>query len=107
MKNFVQQGVNLTVPAPANILSGDVVIVGDLHGVASINAAQGADLVFVTEGVFELPKVAANAFAVGAKVYYDSTAKLVTSTASGNTYIGAAVEAAIASTATVKVKLIH
>jgi predicted RecA/RadA family phage recombinase len=107
MKNFIQQGVNLTVPAPANTLSGEVVVIGDLHGVASINAAEGADLVFVTEGVFELPKVAANAFTVGAKVYYDSAAKLVTTTASGNTLIGAAVEAAIATTATVKVKIIH
>lgn len=106
MKNFVQQGVNLTVPAPAAILSGDVVVIGDLHGVASINAAEGADLVFVTEGVFELPKVAANAFAIGSKVYYDSVAKLVTTTASGNTLIGVAVTVAAATTGSVNVKLV-
>lgn len=107
MRTYIQKGENLTIPAPANTLSGQVVIVGDLHGVASNNAAEGADLVIVTEGVFELPKVAANAFAVGAKVYYDSTQKLATSTASSNTYIGIAVESAIATTANVKVKLIH
>lgn len=106
MKNFIQQGVNLTVPAPANIMSGDVVVIGDLHGIASINAAEGQDLVFVTEGVFELPKVAANNFAIGAKVYYDSTAKLVTTTATGNTLIGVAVTAAAATTASVHVKII-
>lgn len=106
MKNFVSQGVNLTIPAPANTLSGEVVVIGDLRGIASINAAEGADLVLVTEGVFELPKVAANAFTVGAKVYYDSTAKLVTTTATGNTLIGVAVTAAAASTGSVNVKLV-
>ncbi|NSZ17559.1 DUF2190 family protein [Agrobacterium vitis] len=106
MKNFIQQGVNLTVPAPADILSGDVVVIGDLHGIASISAAQGQDLVFVTEGVFELPKVAANNFAIGAKVYYDSTAKLVTTTATSNTLIGVAVTAAAATTGSVYVKII-
>lgn len=106
MKNFIQQGVNLTVPAPANILSGEVVVIGELHGVASINAAEGEDLVFVTEGVFELPKVAADNFAIGAKVYYDSTAKLVTTTATGNTLIGVAVTAAPASSGSVNVKIV-
>jgi predicted RecA/RadA family phage recombinase len=106
MQNFIQKGVNLTIPAPANVLSGEVVVVGDLHGVASVSASAGADLVFVTEGVFELSKVAANAFTIGAKVYYDSATKLVTTTATGNTYIGAAVEAAAATTATVQVKLL-
>ncbi|MEJ6848613.1 DUF2190 family protein [Sinorhizobium fredii] len=106
MKNFVQQGVNLTIPAPANILSGEVVIVGDLHGIASINAAETQDVTIVTEGVFELAKVAADAFTVGAKVYYKAADKLVTATASGNTLIGVAVTAAAASTATVNVKLI-
>lgn len=106
MRNFIQQGVNLTIPAPANTLSGEVVIVGDIHGIAAINAAEGADLDIVTEGVFELSKVAANAFTVGAKVYFVSATKLATSTASGNTLIGVAVAAALADTATVKVKLV-
>lgn len=106
MKNFVQNGVNLTLPAPANILSGEVVIIGDIHGVAAINAAEGADLDVVSEGVFQLPKVAANVFAIGGKVYYDLATKLVTTTAGGNTLIGTAVTVAAANTGTVNVKLI-
>jgi predicted RecA/RadA family phage recombinase len=42
---------------------------------------------------------------IDTKVYFDDATNLVTTTASGNTYIGVAVEAAIASTATVKVRL--
>lgn len=104
MKNFIQQGVNLTVPAPANTLSGDVVVIGDLHGIASTNAAEGADLVFVTEGVFELPKVAAEAFAIGDPVFYDAGDKLVTSVDT-EPQIGVAVTVAAADSGTVHVKL--
>ncbi|OJF91507.1 hypothetical protein AX761_22220 [Rhizobium sp. 58] len=106
MKNFVQNGVNLTLPAPAAILSGEVVVIGDIHGVAARDAAAaGAEVDIVTEGVFELPKVAADAFTIGAKVYYVGGTKLVTATASGNTMIGVAVTAAPVGTASVNVKL--
>ncbi|MGK9052124.1 DUF2190 family protein [Neorhizobium petrolearium] len=105
MKNYVQRGITLTVPAPAVVLSGQVVVMGELHGVAAGDAAEGADLDVTTEGVFELPKVAADAFTIGAKVYFKAADNLVTTTASGNTLIGIAVTAAPATTATVNVKL--
>ena len=94
MKNFVQPGENLTVPAPAAVASGELVKVGNLYGVASYDAGTGADVVLVTEGVFELPKIATDALAVGDPVYWRSSDGLVTSTASGNTKIGACIEAA-------------
>lgn len=106
MRNYIQKGDNLTIPAPVVVASGDVVIVGDIHGVAAGDAAEGDPCDVVTVGVFTLPKVGADAFALGAPVYFASATKLATATASGNTKIGTAVEAAGASTATVAVKLI-
>ena len=103
MRNFIQSGVNLTIPAPAEVTSGGVVIAGNIIGIAAGNAANGAPVDVVTSGVFELPKVAANAFTLGAPVYWDGT--LATSTASGNTKIGVAVAAAVASTGAVRVRL--
>ena len=105
MKNYIQPGVNLTLPAPEAILSGQGVVVGSIFGIASGDAAIGADVDLVTEGVFELPKVGANAFTLGAKVYFDDATNLATTTAAGNNYIGVAVAAAIAGLATVKVRL--
>lgn len=105
MKNFLQAGSNLTTPAPAALSSGEVVLVGNIIGIANGAAASGADVDVTTTGVFELAKVGANSFAVGATVYYDATAKLATSTASGNTAIGTAVAAAGSGSATVKVRL--
>lgn len=105
MKSFKQAGSNLTIPAPAAVSSDDVVIAGNIVGIAA-GAAGAGDLVdVVVTGVFELPKVAANAFTLGAVVYWNATSKLATSTASGNTKLGVAIEAAPADTASVRVRL--
>lgn len=105
MKNFVQAGSALTIPAPANVASGDVVIVGNIIGIANAAAASGADLDVTTTGVFNLPKVSGDVFAVGATVYFNTATKLATTTASGNTAIGTAVAAAGVGAALVKVRL--
>lgn len=105
MKNFVQAGSNLTIPAPAAVASGGVVIAGAIIGIAAGAAASGEDVDVVTTGVFELPKVGADAFTLGAAVYYVAASGLCTTTSSGNTKIGVAVEAAGSGAATVKTRL--
>ena len=105
MKNFVQAGSALTIPAPAAVASGDVVLVGNIIGIANGAAASGADLDVTTTGVFSIAKVAGDAFTIGATVYFNTTSKLATTTASGNTAIGTAVAAAGVGVALVKVRL--
>ena len=86
MKNFIQAGRTVTVPAPTGgALSSDPVLVGSLFGVAAYTAAQGAPLEIQTEGVFDLPKAASITFAIGDKVYFDPVAETVTSVATGGT----------------------
>jgi predicted RecA/RadA family phage recombinase len=94
MRNYVQPGVSITVTATAAASSGDGVKVGNLFGIASGDAAIGEKLVLTTEGVFEMPKVSANTFDVGALAYWDDAAKVITSTASGNTRVGLTVTTA-------------
>ncbi len=108
MRNYIQPGVNLTLPAPAAVVSGEVVVIGDLHGVAAGDAAVGADLDLVTEGVFELPKVSTDLFSIGDPVYFDAAAKLVTADddEGDNALIGVAVTTAANPSGTVHVKLI-
>lgn len=105
MKNFIQAGNTVTIPAPDDVASGDFVIVGELRGVVAGTVDSGEAMDLATVGVFELPAVAADTFTVGAAVYWDSTAKLATKTASGNTKIGAATVAKIATAGTVAVRL--
>lgn len=105
MRNYIQPGKTLTLPAPAAVASGEVVVIGSIFGVASGDAASGADVDLAVEGVFELPKVSALAIAIGDKVYWQTAEKLVSKTTSGNTYIGVAVSAAANPSGTVRVRL--
>jgi len=93
MKNFIQKGDSLNVTAPAAVSSGDGVKLGQIFGVAVTDAANGADLVIKTEGVFELDKVGSQAWTIGALVYWDDSNKYCTTTASGNVLIGVATAA--------------
>lgn len=103
--NFIQAGDTITIPAPATVESGGVVIAGDIVGIAQGDAASGAPVDVKTSGVWELPKVAANNFTLGSKAYWDAGDDLTTTTATDNTLLGVAIEAAPADTATVRVRL--
>lgn len=95
MKNFLQPGHSIDVPAPTGgSVSGMPVIIGSLIGIASVTAAELAMIAIQVTGCYELPKVSAQAWAIGAKIYWDATAKLATTTASANTLIGVAIEPA-------------
>jgi predicted RecA/RadA family phage recombinase len=104
MKNYVQPGDVVTLAAPANVLSGAGVLVGTLFGVCAYDAASGAEVEVALTGVYTLPK-ATGVIAQGAKVYWDNVAKNVTTTAGGNTFIGAAVVAAGSGDATARIRL--
>lgn len=106
MKNFVAVGNILTLPAPAALTSGQGALIGSIFGVAQKDASNGEDVAILVTGVFELPKAASQAWAVGAKVYWDNTAKVCTTTVGTNTLIGVAVKAvggtAVETTGTVR-----
>lgn len=93
MKNFIQPGDVLTLAAPYDVASGAGLLVGSLFGVASGAALSGANVEAVTRGVFDLAKAGSQAWTVGAKVYWDNSGKVCTTTSSGNTLIGVAVAA--------------
>lgn len=105
MRNYVQKGENLTVPAPYNVLSGELAVVGSIYGVAGGNAASGEPVDLTTVGVFELPKVSALAIAIGDKVYWQSAEKLISKTSAGNTYVGVATSVAANPSGSVNVRL--
>lgn len=105
MKNFVQRGDAIDITAAAAVLSGGVVLAGAMIGIASTNAEIGEKFALNVTGVYELPKVAALAIAVGDVVYWDSATKVVTKTAGGNTKLGVATTAAANPSPTVNVRL--
>ncbi len=100
MKNYINSGEHFTHVAAAAITSGQMVVAGSIYGVAQETVASGASVVLVRRGVFELPKTSAQAWTVGAKLYWDATNLVCTTTASGNTLIGAAAAVAANPSAT-------
>jgi len=89
MKNKVQKGQTVTVIAPYGVTSGQGVQVGALFGVASTDAANGAQVEIERTGVFDLAAVTADTGNPGTKVYWDNTARKITTTAGSNTLVGA------------------
>lgn len=106
MKNFVKKGEVIDYPNATGALihSGDLVLVGALFGVAQTDIADGTTGAVLLKGMFLVPK-AAGAIAVGVKVYYDGTAKNITTTSSSNTFAGYAGAAALTGDTTVALQL--
>lgn len=91
MKNFVQEGRHLTIKAPYDVLTGEVVISGDLHGVAVKNALHNEPITIVTEGVYSLPKIEADQIQLGQRIYWNLSQKMASVDPVGNHLIGVAV----------------
>jgi len=105
MKNFVQPGNVIEVAAPTALSSGDGFIVGSLFLVAQGDALIGTQLNGGVEGVYDVAKLSTDAMSVGDKVNWDDTAKELKLAAGDLDGVATVVEAAIASTTSVKVKL--
>jgi len=107
MKNFIQEGDALDLPAPYAVSSGGGALIGSLFGVAVADLASGAVGTFNLEGVYTLPKATGTSTggAVGAKVYWIAASKTVTAVASGNSLIGAFAAVAADGDATARVRL--
>jgi predicted RecA/RadA family phage recombinase len=95
MKNHVKAGNATTMTAPSGgVSSGELVFSGSMFGVAATDAAEGEDFELVHGEVWELPKTSAQAWTLGAKVYWDSDDSVATTTSTDNTLIGVAAAAA-------------
>lgn len=110
MKNFIQHGDVVTVPAPTGgLASGAGALIGvALFGVAAYTAAEGADVELRTCGVFDLVAEGAGSgqgIAIGGIVYWDATNKRCTATSASNTRIGVALATKATTATSVRVLL--
>ena len=103
-KNFVQEGKALNYTAGSDINSGDFVLIDTIGGIAKTAIANGKVGAVHVTGIFNVAK-ATGAITQGAKLYWDNTNKVLTTTASGNTIVGVAAAAAASGDATVAILL--
>ena len=96
-RNFLHDGERITVVAPANANSGDLVIVGQMFGVAETSPVSGSNVVIRCGGVVTLRKLsgAGTSYSQGANLFWDAVGANVTTSATSNTRIGVAAVAAV------------
>ncbi len=106
MKNYIQKGNLITIPAPYDVKSGDAVLQGAFFGFAATDAEKGEDVVVQTAGVFDVNKDN-SAFEIGDEVFWHATKKVFTKTSAEkvSAKIGIAVSKADALSDTARVLL--
>ena len=102
---FVQDGCAIDYTPGAAIAAGDVVVQGDLVGVAKRPLAANEQGSIDVGGVFDFAKNTNVAYTVGTILYWDDTNNVVTATATGNKQIGKVVRAAATTDPTVRIRL--
>ena len=102
---FVQEGCSIDYTPGADIAAGDVVVQGDLVGVAKLEIKSGKLGSLAVDGVFDFAKNTGVAYTVGTFLFWDDTANVVTTTATGNKMIGKVVRAAATTDTTVRVRM--
>lgn len=104
--NYVSDGESLTLTAPSGgVVAGSGYLIGSLYVVALSTAAAGAPFAAATEGTFVLPKLSAQAWTEGKKVYWDAANTRCTSVATDGQLIGVAALVAANPSATGYVRL--
>lgn len=107
MKNFLQEGKNLTITAPVGgFVGGQGYIMNALFGIAAADAAEGESAELVTEGVFSLPATSTESVTAFTKAYWDDAAKEVSNDPTGKKLIGYFTEPKASGENEVAVKLI-
>lgn len=92
-RTFVQPGETITVTAPYDVASGAGVLVGLVFGVALFAATAGSPVEIRRLNVWDIAKAPGQAWvAWTTKLYWDNTARVVTSTVGSNTPIGVAAQ---------------
>lgn len=105
MKNFVAIGDRIEFVAGATVNAGDAVVIGTLIGICAQTVYSGQTGIANLTGVYRLTKLAGEAWALGAKVYWDAGNKRCTTTVGANTLLGGAAAAALSADTVGNVRL--
>lgn len=102
---FAHEGAAIDYTPGADVTAGDVIVQGDLVGVARFDIKSGVLGALAVTGVFDFAKATNIAYTVGTILYWDDTNNIVTTTATGNKQIGKVVRAAATTDPTVRVRM--
>ena len=104
---YVQDDEYVDYTPTTDVAAGDVIVQGDLVGVARKPIPANTLGALAVEGVFDFAKAtgAGSGIAAGTKVYFDAVNEVATATVGSNKYLGKTVRAAADADTTVRVAL--
>ena len=104
---FRHDGTSIDYTPGADVATGDVIVQGELVGVAKLDIKANTLGALAVVGVFDFAKATGGGTAItaGANVYWDDTNNVATTTATGNKLIGKCVRAAADADATVRARM--
>jgi predicted RecA/RadA family phage recombinase len=104
---YVQDGAAVDYTPGADVAVGDVVVQGDLVGVAHRAIAANELGSLAVAGVFDFAKATGGGTAItaGATCYWNDAANQATTTAAGNKLLGKCIRAAADADATVRIRM--
>lgn len=104
---FVQVGDSIDYTPGSAVAAGDVVVQGELVGVAKKAIAANELGALAVSGVFKFPKAitSGSAITAGSNVYWNTATEVAQTTASSYKLIGKAIKAAADADTTVLVRL--
>ncbi len=95
-----QDGAVIDYTLTEDVNVGDVIPLGDdMVGVAVVSGLPGEQITLETERVWKINATTADAINIGNVVYFNSTSREITTTASGNCRAGKAISSKTATTA--------
>ena len=109
LAQFIQQGNSIDYTPAAAVTAGDVIVQGDLVGIAQIDCAADQLGALAVTGVFDIDKATGvgTGIDVGTKVYWDAADQQAKADdeAGANKYLGKTIAAAGDDDAKVRVRL--
>lgn len=105
MKNYVAPGDTVDLTAPANLVSGQAVLIGTIFGCAKQAIASGQVGPIQIKGIVTLPKDTALVISEGDRVFWDAANSWVDKTSAAQVCVGRAVQTTLAATPTIQVLL--
>lgn len=111
LATFIHDGNTIDYTPSSDVAVGDVVVLGDLVGIAKQAIKAGVLGALALTGVFDFPKATGGGTAIGAgtKLYWDVTEQVAKADdeSGANKLIGKAIKAAADADAAVRVRVIQ
>jgi predicted RecA/RadA family phage recombinase len=109
MATIVHDGNSIDYTPGSAVTAGQVVVQGELVGVAKVDIPANTLGALAVTGVFDFPKATGGGTAItaGANCYWNAGAQQATTTATGNKLIGKCVRAAADADATVRIRMMQ